>query len=481
MPPESRRKSRRKRISAVILAALLTIGLGLAALWLIERGRLVPRNVVLIVIDTLRADHLGAYGYVRPTSPFLDEVAAKGVLFENAVSAAPATFPSVNTLLTSQSPSLFYKVNAHDLGIPGELTTLAEVFHGAGFRTVAVSASPIIRGSPSGRSKPLGFEQGFEQFDGSCLGQKNKVRAFSAHCVTDRALQFLPSLAADRFFLYLHYLDPHSPYRPPRGASSFGQPYRGKKFIETGKPDPIAAWLYLGKPDPKVGNSEIQHLLDLYDGEIRAVDEDLRRLVDGFARHGVLDDTLFIFISDHGESFMEHGHMAHGQNVYQQTLHVPLIFHWPRRWQTGIRRPETVCTIDVMPTILALANLPIPEAARGVPLLESQAGLGKPHLCQTEGRPDWRSRSGLLVSLRIGMDKIIFERRRNLYEIYDLSADPNELNDLADSGASTESPRNTALKRALHAWIQPGATSDERPVILDAEAKSALRALGYIE
>ena len=443
-----------------------------------------PRNVVLILIDTLRADHLGAYGYERPTSPFIDQLAAKSILFENAVSAASATFPSVNSLLTSQPPSVFYSTNAADLGIPEEMTTLAEVFAANGFRTGAVSASPLVRRSPSKWNPLGGFGQGFERFDESCYGVSAGSRAvppYTSMCVAKRARRMLESFDGSPFFLYIHYLDPHDPYQPPASFDRFNEPYKVKPFIAWGMTYPIIRWLYEHQSDPQLDSADIQYLMGLYDGEILGVDTSLRWLFKGFAKAGRLDDTLFVLLSDHGESFMEHNHIQHGHSLYQTELHIPLIFHWSQGWHNGLRRHDLVCTIDVMPTILELMHLPVPKDARGMALFNASTAE---HACLSEGREDWHAGCGNLVSLRLGSDKIIYDRESESYEAYDVAADPQEMRNIAPRGGAIASARLTELRRVLDLWAhapvgQPA--QGRRHVILSPDAERALRTLGYIE
>jgi arylsulfatase A-like enzyme len=378
---------------------------------------------------------------------------------------------------------VFNDNNAHDLSIPANMTTLAEVFRAAGFRTGAVSASPIVRRSPSHLNRRGGFDQGFERFDERCCASAG-VPPFSAECVTRQALRMLPALDGKRFFLYVHYLDPHAPYRPPPMAPRFGSAYEDKPFVGRGEIKPIVDWRYGDGPDPHLTARDLQHLRDLYDAEILAVDHNLRRLFQGFRQRGLLDDTLFVIVSDHGESFMEHGHIAHGKNMYQSVLHVPLIFHWSRRWQSGLRRTDLACGVDVMPTILSLAGLPVPRGARGRPLLGGRAGrTDRRGPCYSEGRAGWRTPEGEAASLRQGSDKIIYFSKQTSYEVYDLAADPGESENLAarDTG-DARVQRMLAAARARQIMFEaPRTTGGESPLTLDADAERALRALGYLD
>ena len=444
-----------------------------------------PRNVVVILLDTLRADHLGAYGYHRPTSPYFDELASRGVLFEHATSAAPATFPSVNSLFTSRLPDLFFDTSSEDLGIPEELTTMAEAYGAAGYQTAAVSASPVVRASPSFFNPAGGFGQGFESFDESCGYSERHVPSYTAPCVTDQAVATLDGLGEGPFFFYIHYLDPHDPYQPPEDGVIFHTPGEYQKIpsVAEGRTYPITRSILGRSEEPiEVRPEDIQHLVDLYDGEIRAVDSELERLMTAFEERGLAEDTLFVFVSDHGESFLEHENvLQHGRSVYQSELHVVLMFYWPKGLEPT-RRREPVCSVDVMPTLMELSGLEIPEGSQGVALLglddRPRRGRGS---CVAAGRPDWRARQADLLALRMGSDKVIYRRSADRWEMYDLNEDADELRDLL--AGDTPPERFATLRQTADAWIQAiaAADSDEGPIELDPEVEKALRALGYIQ
>lgn len=485
--------SRHTRASAPLTLPLAVLAL-LAAAGCTRPEPPGPRNVVLVLTDTLRADHLGVYGYGRDTSPFIDRLAAEGVLFEDVVSAAPATFPSVNSLFTSRSPDVFYHTSSEDFGIPEELPTLAELLRDAGFRTAAVSASPVVRAAPSYFNPYGGFGQGFEAFDESCGYREEYVPGYSSDCVTDRALEHLALLLEKSqdgtseddaqpqpFFLYVHYLDPHDPYAPPQERRRFSAETTSEhEYIRGGRTFPITRTLFGGQPTVTWDEGDIEHLVNLYDDEIHAVDSEIGRLIGALEERGVLDDTLVVLVSDHGESFLEHGAIQHGQSVYQSEIHVPLIFRWPGLAPT--RRPEPVCSVDVMPTVLALLRRPIPESLVGVPLLGEGAPESRPSsLCFAAGRADWRSQSANLLALRRERAKIIYDRRRDHYEIYDLRGDPHEKNNLAPESWDAAARDLRALRAALDTFGDLTPLAGDAAIELDPEAERALRALGYIQ
>ena len=440
-----------------------------------------PKNVVFVLLDTLRADHLSFLGYARPTSPFLDQLAAEGLVFERMVSAAPATFPSVNSLFTSLHPSFFYRTASKDFGIPESRTTMAEIFRDRGFRTAAVSSSPVVRSSPSFFNPDGGFGQGFETFDESCGFAKRHVPPFTAPCVTDRALELLEGFAEAPFLLYVHYLDPHDPYNPPPEAKIFSSPYAGEnEFLESGSTFPIRQLLRGQRDDFEIGEGDIEYLRDLYDEEIRAVDDQIRRLVGAVEARGSLEETLFVFVSDHGESFLEHEAVwQHGTSVYQSELHTVLMFYQAGRWPSGDRRSHLACTVDVLPTLLELMDFPPTEEAVGASLLDDSP-TRRSSACYSLGRGNWKSQKANLLSLRVGSEKLIYKRQEEVYELYDLATDPMEQQNLATLPEYRE--RLRALATLLAVWEQDeGGEGPEGTVELDPEAERALRALGYID
>jgi arylsulfatase A-like enzyme len=466
------------RVASLVLGGLfVAAALGVVAAWFLRTP--VPRpNVVLVLIDTLRADHLSAYGYDRATSPFLDGLAADGVRFAQVASVAPTTFPSVSSLLTGRSPVAFYNGRARDEGIPAEFDTLAEMFRAVGYRTAAVSGNPIVRRHPQ---DDRGFDQGFDVFDESCSAPEEETW-HNTWCVTHEALRLVDGFGEAPFFLYVHYLDPHHPYMPPAKWNRFAEAYEGPRFIERGFTGPIMWWLYQGAEDPGVDLRDIQHLRDLYDGEIRSVDANIERLMNELAERGLRDGTLFVFTSDHGESIMEHRQMGHGNSLYQTELHVPLIFYWPQRLDQAEVRSELVCSTDVLPSILELVGLPIPDGLDGVSLFGTRPGRGGRERSCLSLAGSFETMRPSIVSLRKGSTKVIHDRRTDTYEMYDLEADPGELENVAGADAAKTDPAFTTLKESLRRQITPLDRDDGGSAgPMDPEVERALRALGYIQ
>ncbi len=207
-----------------------------------------PPNILLLVVDTLRADHLSSYGYARQTSPVIDALAARGVRFDHHRAQAPCTFPSMNSLLTSQPVETFFGQPQGDMSIPANVATLPELLHTAGYVTAAFSASPIVRKNPTHFNHTGGFERGFDLFDDDCLWK-------DARCVNERALAALARhKTGEPVFLFLHYIDPHGPYQAPgkvQGRRRFARPGSGRGFepqVRSGEPHAAAARIDRGEP-----------------------------------------------------------------------------------------------------------------------------------------------------------------------------------------------------------------------------------------
>ena len=294
-------------------------------------------------MDTLRADRLSGYGYARPTSPNFDAFAREAVKFDANRSQASCTFPSANSILTSRWPSAFLGQPDQKLGIPEGIPSIAEILHAQGYRTVAVSASAVVRRSPSRFNPSGGFDRGFDVFEEECVWK-------SAACVNRVAGPHLKR--GDKpLFLYIHYIDPHGPYQPPKEwprKFAMGQPE--KEWVRAGDPNPIGNWLYKGEPNPGFTPADLQHLRDLYDDEIAFFDERFAELLRSIRGAGLMDDSILVFVSDHGEEFLEHGEIKHCRTLFDSSVHVPLLLKIPGVDPKTVTRP--VQSLDLVPTLV---------------------------------------------------------------------------------------------------------------------------------
>ncbi|MDX1631173.1 MAG: sulfatase [Thermoanaerobaculia bacterium] len=426
-----------------------------------------PRwNVVLLMADTLRADHLSAYGYERETSPWLDRFAeTEAVLFESAFSQAACTFPSVNSLLTSRYPQVFLGREDRSQGIPPEVPSLADLLRDEGYSTAAVSASPIVRATPSKHNPTAGFGRGFDTFHEDCHWR-------SASCVTRAALDRLEDLT-EPFFLYLHYMDPHSLYALPADAEPrFSGPYEGLDYIEAGDPNPIEAALYKEKREPEVEERDIQHLVDLYDDSIRYMDRWWSVLVEELKSRGVWDRTIVLIVGDHGEELMERGHMGHCRTLSDAILRTPLVIRVPGV-EGGRRVDGVVQNLDLVPTVLELLGVRgRGEELEGRSLVDAIHGEGlAPDERYTFAWQAWQR------SVRDGRYKLVRGIGGGPPRLFDLTSDPLELKDVSEE--HREILRR--LGRRLVQWRRLHEGSREEAAKAGQEAMDQLKAVGYLQ
>lgn len=422
-----------------------------------------PRpNVLLVLVDTLRAENLSLYGYPRATSPRLEALAGEAAVFLEARAQAPCTFPSANSILTGEFPQAFLGQPDGAMGIPAERRSLPELLAARGYRTAAVSASPIVRKSPSRFNPGGGFERGFERFEEDCLWG-------NAACVNAAALRLVDELESP-FFLYLHYLDPHGPYRPPADhPRRFTPPgYAGGPGVAAGDPNPLAKALEAGQSPAR---ADLDHLEALYDDEIAYFDARFGELVDALAARGKLDDTLLVLVADHGEEFFEHGHLKHCHTLFDTETRTPLLVRPPGGLPGGRRIAGEVANLDVVPTVLDYLGLSAQAAALpGASLRPHLAGAG-------EARPVFGA-WGSLRTVTSGGRKLVYDLAADRFALYDLAADPGETTDLAAARPEWISP----LRRRLFTWLiaQEGADSRQRSLEQGEAARERLRSLGYL-
>ena len=423
-----------------------------------------PMNVIVVLVDTLRADHMSLYGYSRATTPFIDRFASEAFVFERARSQAGCTFPSVNSLMTSRYPEVFAHQEKGHFGIPEAYPTIAEVLNGHGYQTAAVSASPIVRNTPSKLNPNGGFGRGFDLFIEGCVWGHGA-------CVNRKIFEVLNNLEAP-FFIYLHYMEPHAYYQPPsRYEKKFSGDYDGFDFIQQGNPKPISKMLYANGPEYEITDRDIQHLVDLYDDEIGYFDGIFRRLLKKLEARGQLEETMIVLASDHGEEFLEHGHIGHCRGVWDTLTRVPLVLRIPG--VQGVRLDAAVQNLDVVPTILDYLEIDGEgfgfEGRSLRPLIEGREV--SPRFAFSEQK-QYRSSD-------TGSFHLIVDGAENTMTLFDVRRDPLEQHDLY----SASHPELGPLIDALGGWFE----RTNRLGRLEESAAAArakeeeLRALGYIE
>jgi choline-sulfatase len=421
------------------VAALIALGLITARGLSIWQSRSAPRpNILLITLDTTRADHLGAYGDAAARTPTFDRFASEGVLFERAVSVAPITLPAHVSLLTGRYPFAHGVRNNGNFRLGSDVPTLAAALHDRGYRTAAfVSAFVLDRRS--------GLARGFDEYDdrieaAGALTADDDVerRGDRTEQLAENWLTTQVDAGANRppFFVWLHLYDAHDPYTPP---APFAEPFRGHP----------------------------------YDGEIAFDDAVVRSLVERLKRLGVLSTTMVAVVGDHGESLGEHGEATHALFVYESVLHVPMLIWWPGHLAPA-RVAPLVRGIDLAPTLLDLAAVPPLAGAQGQSLLPLARGG------RQRAESAYSETSFPLLFMNWAPLRAIQDDRWKFIdapapELYDLAADPHEQANLA----AREPARATALRRALDALAGTGAGA-MATAAPDRETVEKLAALGYI-
>lgn len=423
-------------------------------------------NVVLVVVDTLRADHLQIYGYDRSTAPFLEDFSKKGLVFEQARSEAGCTFPSVNSLLTSKYPQRYLQtMREYGWGIPEYIPTLAEILRAGKYSTAAVSNSTIVRVNPSPPNPDGGFGAGFTEFDDSCMWN-------SAECVNEKAFGILDGLA-EPFLMYLHYFDPHMPYQPPDTHKRvFASDVYEKPWVADGKLLPLNNMLFEEGDDVEFTDEDLAHAIDLYDEEIRYFDSQFSRLIEYLNTKQILERTVVVLTSDHGEEFLEHDHIFHCRDLtYDTIMKTPLLFWIPGLKRTGTT-PALVQNLDIVPTILDYTGF-------DTSLYDLDGKSLRPII--EEDRSVHRYVFGMqrfARSVTDGRFKLIRNIKSGQVQLFDLKSDPTEKTDI-----TARRPRlSEELEEVLMRWVDSveGDIAAAGSVKKAGEVTERLRALGYL-
>jgi choline-sulfatase len=473
---------RKSPIPAPLILSLALAGAGCAGADS-DAGRL---NVLLIVIDTARADKFGCYGHEGGLTPRIDTLAAEGVLFENAAAHAPWTLPSTASLLSSLHPQEHGAGGFLDLGplaegaapvvafrgLAPEVETVTEAFHDDGWRTGAIVNVDFL-------DREFGLTQGVDDLDAAWYESNQQVR--SATQTTDLALEWLTERGDEPFFLLTHYFDAHAVYAPPAE-------FRSRFAAPPDRQDPGFVFgtrqhmLLLRAGKLELDPPLIERAERLYEAELAYVDAQVGRLLDGLQRLGIEDDTLVVLTADHGEEFLDHGGFEHGHTLYDELTRVPLVLRLPGHLPPGRAVPGVAALVDVAPTLCELAGIETPSSFVGRSLTDALHGgdlTARPILAHGNfwGQP--------LVSWRSGRWKLILnpqhpgenEGAEPRVELYDLDADPAEREDLA-----SREPQRVKLLRAEYEEVRAHLVNRARgaPVELNEEGRRRLQALGYL-
>ena len=411
-------------------------------------------NVLLVVIDTLRSDHLSCYGHERVTSPQLDRFAKDSWVYERAYSQAPWTTPSIGALLTSRYPTSL-GIRGDRSVLPEEEITLAETLQGAGYHTAAVVSHSFC-------SERWGFAQGFTDFDESnVLGHD----AVTSAGVTARGLAFLESREQDPqpWFLWMHYFDPHCAYVEQDevfgGSGAYEGPVRsGQLYAE------------LWKQRRSLTSADHAELRRLYDSEIHHTDAQLGRVLTRLEQTGVLDDTIVIVTADHGEEFGDHGSIGHARTLHEELIRVPLLVRIPG--ESPRRIDDPVALVDLFPTLAAQLGVEVPAGAVGLDIRPGGSGLEPGRTVYSETNRGRRLRAAIRGPL-----KVIREGRMPRPQVFDLDSDPAELVPVPVASR----PDAQALMQGLDGWWQAlkSEAREESTLDLGASDQQLLEQLGY--
>ena len=403
-------------------------------------------NILLIAIDTLRADHLGCYGYARNTSPNMDAFAREAVQFDTAFAAAIPTHPAFATINTGQY-SVSHGVVSHGSSapIPRNVPWLPAILQQNGYTTCAVDNLAEWR---------HGFGRGFEFYV-----DPTRRRALSINCdnrtLNRRAIPWLKQHAHEQFYLFVHYWDPHTPYLPPRAYRRLfyeGTPNQpDNHLLDAMDRHPLGqTWreTWFNKLGPHITDPE--YIVALYDGEVRYCDEGIGQLLRALDETGRRDDTLIVILGDHGELMYRHGIFFDHHGLYDGNLHVPWLLRHPE--VAPQRAPGLAAHVDVAPTILELCGIEIPEAMEGTSWAKHL--LGKAPVPDRDFIVSQECTWQMKWSIRTRTHKFILAREEDFYgtpmrELYDLRSDPDELHNIAEA----EPELAADLERRLEDWI----------------------------
>lgn len=420
-------------------------------------------DIVLIILDAARPDHFGSYGYGRPTTPHIDRLAEESLVFSNAFALAPYTRCSVPTMITGLS-FLDHGVVSDKEGLDDAATTLAEYLRRAGYTTACFSANP-------NNSRSRGFDQGYDEFF-QMWRRRTRREPANPHRVSDHALEWLAEHdGTTPLHLQLHYLPPHSPYRPAPAFNLFTDPRYGGSF--TGNMEALRG---INTNRLKPTESDIAHIAALYDGNLRMVDDAVGVFLRKLQERSRWRDTVVLVTSDHGDALYEHGKMGHNSTLYDEMLRVPFVLRLPAGSAgNGVDTGRLVSLADITPTLVAAAGIRPPDELDGIDLAGDPSG--------------YRTAVGRYLVLRDAHHPPVLGLRSLRWKVmltpaghgalYDLRSDPAERDDLVlDRPGVFVGLREHLTRRASRPPLVP--PSPVRPEI-DETDREMLRALGYAD
>lgn len=437
-------------------------------------GREPRPNLLVITVDTLRADHLSCYGYHRNTSPIMDEFAEQGVLFEQVTCQSSQTLPSHASIFTGSNPRT-HKAISHESPLGPDLKTLAEMLQDRGYKTGAFISSHAL-------DSDYGLDRGFDTYWEIHKELTNEERA-GYHLrqldpTTEAATSWLREHRQEGFFLWIHWFHPHRPYNPPdRFKDAFASGYTGSA---TSTPEFIMkVWCR----EVELTQADIDYLVGCYDGEIAFTDNQVGAILDQLDSLGLRENTIVIITADHGEILYEHEHyFGHDIALYDECLMIPLLVEAPALEITSTRVKQLIQSIDILPTVLDLLKIAHPDGLEGktlIPLIGGGDGSTAEY-CFSETFP-FPEKCPPRHAVRTADAKLIWKEVNSgemVKEFYDLAGDPGETRNLYG-----EHPDFAAdLDSVLTVWIAPGGLHPARiPSARESGRWRILRSLGYVD
>jgi arylsulfatase A-like enzyme len=426
-----------------------------------------PAPILFVLVDTLRADHTSLHGYERDTTPFLSELAESSIVFDRAQATSSWTRPSVASLFTARLPEAHGCEDRQGF-LSESLTLLPEALHAVGYETRGVISNGQI-------SDVWGFDQGWDDY--RFVKRRPLLEYTDAGLLELFVTQAIDLLAPPPFFLYLHYVDPHSPY-VLHPEHEWDPEYDGTFNGEMATLEPFRH----RTPSP----ANRQRIVDLYDGEVAYLDRHMRRLFDDLDTRGLLDKCWVVITSDHGEGLWDHGEMGHAGEVFQEQLHVPLLIRPPGGLETPMRVPERFSLIDLAPTLVQLVGVKPPAEWDGLSWASHLAGNAPPPVRPviTDEEVDGK-RLAVIVD---GPWKLVVDLESGERTFYDLDRNPDELDSLAIDPLETPHAEAERLERELSLTLSGAARRRppdavlpaDQPFQLPPDVAAQMEALGYV-
>jgi arylsulfatase A-like enzyme len=447
-----------------IFLGIFIVGLIIAGILVLKnlRGKGQDFNIILISIDTLRADHLGCYNYPRDTSPSVDKFREDAILFRRCTAQSSSTLTSHASILTSLIPSHHGAFFTRGQALPDNIKTMAELLKEKGYRTISFNDGGQI-------APQFGLTQGFDKYES--MSDKIKAEHLNFNRIVTKTMTWLDENPAEKFFLFLHTYETHHPYTPKkRQLKLFESNYKGDLNWQV----TVEMIEKINKGEIKLTGEDKQHIINTYDAEIRSMDESFGLLIDYLKKKKLYDNTLIIFTSDHGEEFGEHGTWAmHSHTLFNELLHVPLLFKLPGSKFASRKVNHLVLSIDILPTVMDLLGEKMSKDFEGSSLVPLIKGI-------PPKKPVFAISQRDMQQTYVSAYWSVMTRKWKLYDakLYDILNDPGELKDIS---AAHEELKTSLQKYALKYMKRRDKKFTGEKITLDDELRKKLKSLGYLD